>query len=419
MRSIFQQISRLVRRSPLPPLVFSNSRFQRLSPDLKIEEETFPDYLAARYYPVRIGEVFVSRYQVVGKLGYGAFSTVWLARDLNQHRHVALKVFIYSQAMGNKADHELAIYNHLATISSKSRHRFCNAVRTLLDSFKVTGPDGVHHCLVHPPLWDSVDVFLARNPVRRLPIPVLGVVLHYVFLALDFLHTECNLIHTDLKADNIMMGAADDTALEDFEREELENPSPRKEVDGRFIYVSRQLNPPKNYTPPVLCDFGSAVSSEKENTTVVQPEVYRSPEVTLGIPWDSKIDIWNVGCMVKMTLNIWNIFEGGNMFSGRDPEHKAYRARAHLASMISLLGPPPPELIKRRSLSARFFSEEGKFNTGIPLPPARSFEEMETNLQGTEKELFIQFVRKMMQWAPENRSTAKELLKDPWLRAHI
>lgn len=73
---------RLGRRSPLPPRVFSNTHFQRIDPNVKVEEETFPDYLAARYYPVRIGEVFATRYQVVGKLGYGAFSTVWLARDL-------------------------------------------------------------------------------------------------------------------------------------------------------------------------------------------------------------------------------------------------------------------------------------------------------------------------------------------------
>jgi hypothetical protein len=47
-----------------------------------IEEETIPDYKADRFYPVRLGEVFESRYQVVAKLGYGTASTVWLCRDL-------------------------------------------------------------------------------------------------------------------------------------------------------------------------------------------------------------------------------------------------------------------------------------------------------------------------------------------------
>ena len=36
----------------------------------------------AKFYPVRIGQVFESRYQVVSKMGYGSTSTVWLGRDL-------------------------------------------------------------------------------------------------------------------------------------------------------------------------------------------------------------------------------------------------------------------------------------------------------------------------------------------------
>lgn len=64
------------------PLTFSSSNFIRIPAAQKIEEETIPAYVASRYYPVRLGEVFQHRYQIVGKLGYGTSSTVWLARDL-------------------------------------------------------------------------------------------------------------------------------------------------------------------------------------------------------------------------------------------------------------------------------------------------------------------------------------------------
>lgn len=47
-----------------------------------MEEENFPFYQPTRYYPVHIGEILASRYQVVGKLGFGVTSTAWLARDL-------------------------------------------------------------------------------------------------------------------------------------------------------------------------------------------------------------------------------------------------------------------------------------------------------------------------------------------------
>lgn len=156
-----------------------------------------------------------------------------------------------------------------------------------------------------------------RNPVHRLPTVVLAVVLRQTFLALDYIHNECQIIHTgkiitflqphfvlmaclDLKADNIMFGSEDDTIFEEFEKEEMQNPTPRKEINGRVISVSRQLRFPKALAPPLLCDFGSAVLGDTEHVEDVQPDVYRSPEVILKVPWSYQIDIWNVGCMVRL-----------------------------------------------------------------------------------------------------------------------
>jgi hypothetical protein len=61
---------------------FPDSGFAVLDPEDKLEEETLPFYKPERYYPVYIGEVLKSRYQVITKLGYGVNSTVWLCRDL-------------------------------------------------------------------------------------------------------------------------------------------------------------------------------------------------------------------------------------------------------------------------------------------------------------------------------------------------
>lgn len=46
------------------------------------EEERLPDYDPEQFYPVQLGGVIKARYRVIGKLGYGANSTVWLCRDL-------------------------------------------------------------------------------------------------------------------------------------------------------------------------------------------------------------------------------------------------------------------------------------------------------------------------------------------------
>lgn len=69
-------------RSSLEPRAFPSTGFRLIDPSILIEEESIPNYKAQRYYPVRIGQVFNERYQVVGKLGYGSSSTIWLCRDL-------------------------------------------------------------------------------------------------------------------------------------------------------------------------------------------------------------------------------------------------------------------------------------------------------------------------------------------------
>jgi serine/threonine-protein kinase SRPK3 len=50
--------------------------------DILLEEEHLEDFRKGVHYSMNIGDVFASSYQVVGKLGFGTTSTVWLARDM-------------------------------------------------------------------------------------------------------------------------------------------------------------------------------------------------------------------------------------------------------------------------------------------------------------------------------------------------
>lgn len=79
---MLQRVWKPLLRRAWRPLVFTKQSTVSIPTNEKIEEETIPGYLAARYYPVRVGEIFQDRYQVVGKLGFGITSTVWLARDM-------------------------------------------------------------------------------------------------------------------------------------------------------------------------------------------------------------------------------------------------------------------------------------------------------------------------------------------------
>ncbi|KAL4909735.1 kinase-like domain-containing protein [Aspergillus multicolor] len=314
--------------------------------------------------------------------------------------------------MGQRVDHKLKIHER---ISRASRHPGRRAISPLLDSFGVDGLGDKHQCLVHPPLFESVWGFLHRNPIRRLPSPVLAFTLHQLFSALDYLHNECGVIHTDIKADNIIFAFADDSPFKQFEQEELTNRSPRKNEDGRTIYLSREFEiQPGKLGAPVLCDFSSAVIGNVTHCEDIQPERYRAPEVIIEAPWSYTVDVWNVGCMV------WGIFQGGSLFTGIDPVSQTYKSKAHLAEMIDLLGPPPPSVLARGKRSGRFFSQTGELLETSMLRGHTPLEKRETTLDHDkeDKELFLRMMRKMLHWEPGERSSAGELVKDDWIRKH-
>ena len=99
-----------------------------------------------------------------------------------------------------------------------------------------------------------------------------------------------------------MLGIEDDTIFRTFEEEEAARPSLRK-VDGdRIIYATRQVDIPESPSRAVLCDFGDAHFGEEAYIGEVMPDLYRAPEIVLGIPWNEKIDIWSVGLMVSRIM---------------------------------------------------------------------------------------------------------------------
>lgn len=98
-----------------------------------------------------------------------------------------------------------------------------------------------------------------------------------------------------------MLSVDDESILYDFEKAEAEDPSPKKVIDNiRTIYGSRKLGLPSNslWGQPVLCDFGEARIGERHKG-LIQPELYRAPEVLFNMGWSSSVDIWNVAVLVS------------------------------------------------------------------------------------------------------------------------
>ncbi|GKZ39641.1 hypothetical protein AbraIFM66950_000802 [Aspergillus brasiliensis] len=392
-----------LRRASLPPRRFLTTGFTTIPASTILEEERFNTFRDGHYYPVNIGDIFASKYQVVGKLGYGSASTVWLDQDLQSHRYVTLKIYTRDESHTE----EFNIYQHIS--QGNPSHPGYSYVRAALDTFTIPRPGGDHPCLVQQPMWDSFHDLLFRNPRRRFTEDLLRCGLMQVFLALDYLHSECKVVHTDIKGGNILHEIEDSTILDAFTTDEMEKPSPRKLVDGMPVYASRRFGLPRTFGRAVLSDFGSAVRGGERRDHDAQPAVYRSPEVMLQMEWNYPIDIWNVGVM------IWDLFQGKHMFYGEDPDGKGYSTRAHLAEVIGLLGHPPLDLLQQGRRSHEFFTEEGRWKQDIPIPHTGGLESLEKYLDGSNKKAFLSFMRGMLQWRPEDRKTATELLLDPWL----
>lgn len=82
MTSLLKWARTAIQRGPSPVLQFPTSGFKVIKPSQILEEERFEQLKKGNYYPVNIGDILASKYQVIGKLGFGTTSTVWLAREL-------------------------------------------------------------------------------------------------------------------------------------------------------------------------------------------------------------------------------------------------------------------------------------------------------------------------------------------------
>lgn len=101
-----------------------------------------------------------------------------------------------------------------------------------------------------------------------------------------------------------MLSIDDKSLLLEFERAEVEEPSPTKVIDEtRTIYGSRKLGLPKDslWGQPVLCDFGEARIGQTHKG-LIQPELYRAPEVLFNMEWNCSVDIWNVAVLVSFPI---------------------------------------------------------------------------------------------------------------------
>ncbi|KAK3445506.1 SRSF protein kinase 2 isoform X2 [Eucalyptus grandis] len=166
------------------------------------EDEGTEDYRRGGYHAVRIGDAFKGgRYVVQSKLGWGHFSTVWLAWDTQSSRYVALKVQKSAQHYTEAAMDEITILQQIAEGDPEDK----KCVVKLLDHFKHSGPNGQHVCMVFEYLGDNLLTLIKYTDYRGLPLHMVKEICFHVLVGLDYLHRQLSIIHTDLKPENILL----------------------------------------------------------------------------------------------------------------------------------------------------------------------------------------------------------------------
>ncbi|CAG9313737.1 unnamed protein product [Blepharisma stoltei] len=227
------------------------------------EEESSKDYRPGGYHPVHIGELFLNRYIVVQKLGWGHFSTVWLCKDTKYGTYVAMKVQRsapnYTEAAYDEIDLLIKIaqgYKDPRWIESimkyvagtaeaeeikeegmKTDHCF---VVQLLNTFLHTGPNGSHVCMCFEILGVNLLEIIKHYKYAGVPVHIVRSIGRQVLIGLDYLHRICGIIHTDLKPENVLVQLSQAQVKEILTRGLLLNKNlqgtPPKELPQSILY---------------------------------------------------------------------------------------------------------------------------------------------------------------------------------------
>ncbi|KAG6282538.1 hypothetical protein E4U48_003957 [Claviceps purpurea] len=251
------------------------------------------------------------RYRIMLKLGFGAFATVWLARDLVDKRYVAVKVGHGSD--NPLPDREAEILSQIRE-TGPEKHGY-ETVIELLDVFIVEGPNGFHQCLV----TEVVSPLSDEDVVQRWSFDVVRQLVE----GFAFLHGE-GIVHGDPHSANLGVAIPQ---LEQFEEDDIIEFFGAPEIvpvihwDPKFplnsippyivpsvsigFFLERRKAFPAGSVTAKILDFGRAyrMSQVTPNLLGAAPSMIRPPEFLLeelcddriGSTWSEAADIWAVG----------------------------------------------------------------------------------------------------------------------------
>jgi dual specificity tyrosine-phosphorylation-regulated kinase 2/3/4 len=206
---------------------------------------------------------------------------------------------------------------------------------------------------------------LKRNSFRGL---LLSQIKQYAFQILECMALlyQSHVIHCDLKPENILVS----------------------DSCRNFVKV---------------IDFGSSCFSNQRVYSYIQSRFYRAPEIVLGIPYTTAIDMWSLGCILV------ELYTGLPIFPCEDEKEL-------IACIVEVIGEPPTDVIGQSTRSGLFFNADGELISCANskgkkrLPRTRSIKSI---LKGAENE-FINVIESCLLWNPKLRITPEAAMKLDW-----
>jgi len=254
------------------------------------------------------GEILVSDYRIIGNIGQGSFSTVYRAASTqNQDKPVSIKVLRNNKDCFDTGLGEIRIYSFMRREDPEGRrHIVC-----MLDCFYTREHLFIVTELLNNSLFAHymhLETLGGNARAEYYNAATVGALAAQMLDALDFCAGH-GIAHCDVKTPNICIA---NTEARKFK----------------------------------LIDFGSAVLRCDVHMSYLQSRWYRAPEVILGCPWDAKVDIWSLGCVLAEVLLGYCLFQFPT-------------CELVLAAQKAARGAFPRHMLEAHPIAQMFFSESG------------------------------------------------------------
>ena len=190
-------------------------------------------------------------------------------------------------------------------------------------------------------------------------------------------------------------------------KSEVEKSKILKQLKEKFSRRGPEISPSIEVK---ICDVGNACWFNHHFSTIIQTRQYRSPEVLLGINYNESSDIWSLACM------IFELATGDFLFEPRKGETYS-KNDDHLAQIIELVGKMPKNFALSGDYSLKYFNKKGKLRRikNLTYYPLVTVLTEKYHFKEKEAKALSDFIMPMLEYYPNKRATARELLRHPWL----